>query len=293
MNQTASMNKNASRRMRGRRRKVRIGTIISYLVLILFAVIFFAPLLWMVSTSLKATSDVFSNPPKWIPNPVVFENYSQVFQHIPVMTYLKNTLTIALLQVTGQMLAAPMVAYSITKVPWRGGKIIFPIILATMMIPWQVTQIPLFITWSRFNLVNTFVPLTLPAFFGTPYYIYLMRQFIKGLPTSVIEAARIDGAGELHILYRLVYPMCKPVLTTIMVLVFIGGWNDLNGPLLYLQQSSKYTLSIGLQSFLVGERNEWALLMAAATMITAPLIVIFFLGQKYFITGISTTSGLK
>lgn len=283
-------------RVTGRKRhsvSFYIKKLLTYAALIACAAVFISPLLWMISTSLKAPANVFSNPPKWIPDPVVTANYTKVFQHIPLFKYLKNTLIIAVLQVAGQLFAAPMVAYSITKVPWKGGKYIFPIILATMMIPWQVTQIPLFITWSKLSLVNTFVPLTLPAFFGTPYYIYLMRQFIKGLPTSVMEAARIDGANEAHILYRLVYPMCKPVLTTVMVLVFIAGWNDLNGPLLYLQQSSKYTLSIGLQSFLVGERNEWALLMAAATMITAPLIVLFFFGQKYFITGISTTSGLK
>lgn len=292
MTAKASYTKGSPAARRGRAKRVG-KRILAYLLLSLLAVVFFAPLAWMVSTSLKHSSQVFTNPPQWIPSPVQWSNYSSVFARIPMWTYLKNTLTIALLQVLGQMFAAPMVAYSITKVPWKGAKYIFPIILATMMVPWQVTQIPLFITWSKFRLVNTFVPLTLPAFFGTPYYIYLMRQFVKGLPTSVIEAARIDGAGEVHILYRLVYPMCKPVLTTIMVLVFIGGWNDLNGPLLYLQQSSKYTLSIGLQSFLIGERSKWELLMAAATMITAPLIVIFFFGQKYFITGIATTSGLK
>ena len=162
-----------------------------------------------------------------------------------------------------------------------------------MMIPWQVTQVPLFATWSRLGLVNTFVPLVLPAFFGAPYYIYLMRQFIKGLPNSVIEAARIDGAGEVRILYTMVYPMCKPVITTIVVLIFISGWNDLNGPLLYLQDSSKYTLSIGLQMFLTSARQEWDLLMAASTLFTLPLIIIFFIAQKQFIGGISTASGLR
>ena len=162
-----------------------------------------------------------------------------------------------------------------------------------MMIPWQVTQIPMFSTWSRLGLVNTFVPLVLPAFFGGAYYVYLMRQFIKGLPDSVVEAARIDGAGELQILYRIVYPMCKPVLTTISVLIFMSSWNDLNGPLLYLQDSSKYTLSIGLQMFAAGSRNEWALLMASSTVVTIPLILLFFVAQKQILSGIAVTSGLK
>ena len=197
------------------------------------------PFLWMLSTAVKPTNQIFLNPPKWIPDPIKWENFATIFKRMPLFAYTKNTLVVAILPVLGQIFAAPMIAYSLTKIPWKGAKYIFPLILATMMIPWQVTQIPLFITWSKLGLVNTFVPLVLPAFFGTPYYIYLMRQFVKGLPDSVIEAARIDGANEFVILYRVVYPMCKPVLTTIMVLVFIGGWNDLNGPLLYLQDSAK------------------------------------------------------
>ena len=270
-----------------------VGKVCSYILLIFFACIFFMPFLWMLSTAVKPTNQIFLNPPKWIPDPIKWENFATIFKRMPLFAYTKNTLVVAILPVLGQIFAAPMIAYSLTKIPWKGAKYIFPLILATMMIPWQVTQIPLFITWSKLGLVNTFVPLVLPAFFGTPYYIYLMRQFVKGLPDSVIEAARIDGANEFVILYRVVYPMCKPVLTTIMVLVFIGGWNDLNGPLLYLQDSAKYTLSIGLQMFLTTARQEWDLLMAAGVMFTLPLIIIFFLAQKQFISGISTTSGLK
>ena len=270
-----------------------VGKVCAYILLIFFACIFFMPFLWMLSTAVKPTNQIFLNPPKWIPDPIKWENFATIFKRMPLFAYTKNTLVVAILPVLGQIFAAPMIAYSLTKIPWKGAKYIFPLILATMMIPWQVTQIPLFITWSKLGLVNTFVPLVLPAFFGTPYYIYLMRQFVKGLPDSVIEAARIDGANEFVILYRIVYPMCKPVLTTIMVLVFIGGWNDLNGPLLYLQDSTKYTLSIGLQMFLTTARQEWDLLMAAGVMFTLPLIIIFFLAQKQFISGISTTSGLK
>ncbi len=264
-----------------------------YIVLIAFAFIFFMPFYWMVSTAVKDPNAIFRNPPQWIPHPVHWENFLEIFRRMPLKDYIFNTLIVSIVPVIGELFAAPMIAYSLTKVPWKGAKIAFPIILATMMIPWQVTQVPMFATWSKLGLVNTFVPLTLPAFFGWAYYIYLMRQFIKGLPDSVIEAARIDGAGEVRILYTIVYPMCKPVLTTIAVLIFMGGWNDLNGPLLYLQESSKYTLSIGLQMFLVGTKNEWDLLMAASAMFTLPLIVIFFLAQKQILGGISTTSGLK
>src|SRR5699024_6089880 len=125
-----------------------------------------------------------------------------------------------------------------------------------------------FATWSKLGLVNTFIPLTLPAFFGAPYYIYLMRQFVKGIPDSIIEASRIDGASEVRILYNIVYPMSRAVLTTVTLLVFIGAWNDLNGPLIYLQDGAKYTLSIGLQNFLTSTKQEWEVLMAAATVFT-------------------------
>ncbi len=265
----------------------------TYAILLGFSVLFFTPFLWMLSTALKPSSQIFLSPPQWIPDPIMWENFAKIFERMPLIQYTQNTLVLAIVPVIGQIFAAPMIAYSLTKIPWVGSKYIFPLILATMMIPWQVTQIPLFIIWSKLGFVNTFVPLVLPAFFGTPYYIYLMRQFIKGLPDSVIEAARLDGANEFVVLYRIVYPMCKPVITTIMVLVFIGGWNDLNGPLLYLQSSSNYTLSIGLQMFLTTARSEWDLLMAASFMFTMPLIIIFFFAQKQFITGISTTSGLK
>ncbi len=265
----------------------------AYAVLIFFAFIFFMPFYWMVTTAIKDPSMIFRNPPQWIPDPVHWENFGKIFQRMPLNKYIFNTLIVSIVPVLGELFAAPMIAYSLTKVPWKGPKYIFPIILATMMIPWQVTQIPMFATWSRLGLVNTFVPLTLPAFFGWAYYIYLMRQFIKGLPNSVIEAARIDGAGEIRILYSIVYPMCKPVLTTIVVLIFMGCWNDLNGPLLFLQDSSKYTLSIGLQMFLTGASKEWDLLMAASALFTLPLIIIFFFAQKQILGGISTTSGLK
>ena len=174
-----------------------VGKVCSYILLIFFACIFFMPFLWMLSTAVKPTNQIFLNPPKWIPDPIKWENFATIFKRMPLFAYTKNTLVVAILPVLGQIFAAPMIAYSLTKIPWKGAKYIFPLILATMMIPWQVTQIPLFITWSKLGLVNTFVPLVLPAFFGTPYYIYLMRQFVKGLPDSVIEAARIDGANAV------------------------------------------------------------------------------------------------
>ncbi len=267
--------------------------VLKYAMLIGLSFIFIMPLVWMISTSLKPNQGLFVTPIEWIPKQPQWENYVKIFRQVDFAQYIQNTLFTSLVPVLGALLTTPMIAYSITLVPWKGAKIIFPLILSTMMIPWQVTQVPLYITWSRLHLLDTYFPLVLPWFFGTPYYIYLMRQFMKGLPNSVIEAARIDGAGEFRILTSIVYPMCRPVLTTIAVLVFIACWNDLNGPLIYLQSSSKYTIAVGLKSFMLAAKTEWELLMAANTVFTVPLIVIFFLAQKQFLNGISTTSGLK
>ena len=206
--------------------------------------------------------------------------------------YLRNTLITSILPVIGQLFAAPMVAYSISRVPWKGGKYIFPLILFTMMVPGQVTQIPLFSTWSRLGLTNTFWPLILPSFFGSAYYVFLLRQFMLTIPASLLEAARIDGAREVRVLYQIFIPLCKPVLITVALMTFMGHWNDLMTPLIYLYDGSKYTLAIALQRFLSEAKQEWELLMAAATIFTTPIIVIFFIGQKYFIEGIATT-GLK
>lgn len=269
------------------------GSLIKYAFLIGLSCIFITPLLWMVSTSLKPNQGLFVFPIEWIPKDPMWENYTRVFQRVDFAAYIKNTLITATLPVVGTLLVTPMVAYSIAMVPWKGAKIIFPIILATMMIPGQVTQIPMYITWSKLGFINTYVPLILPYFVGTPYYIYLMRQFMKSIPNSLVEAARIDGAGDLRILLQIIYPLCTPVLTTIGVLVFIACWNDLNGPLIYLQDSSKYTIAVGLKSFMLSAKTDWELLMAANTIFTLPLIVIFFLAQKQFLGGISTTSGLK
>lgn len=271
----------------------RIGRLFGILFLVFFALVFAMPLYWMVRTALMDDGSVFAIPVKWLPDPVKWDNFVKVVKRMDLAKYTTNTIITSVLPVLGVLFSCPLVAYSLTLVPWKGGKVIFPVILFTMMIPWQVTQIPMYSIWAKLGLTNTFVPLILPSFLGSAYYIYLCRQYMKSLPKSVIEAARIDGANEFRILYTIVYPMCKSVLTTIAVLVFIAHWNDLNGPLLYLHDSAKYTLSIGLQQFRAADKPEWPLLMAASTVFTFPLIVLFFFAQKYFLNGISTTSGLK
>jgi multiple sugar transport system permease protein len=272
--------------------KKLILRLIPYFFILLFSVIFIMPLLWMVGTSLKLPIEVFSHDSGLFPADPQWSNYTAVFKRMKFGTYLRNTIITSVLPVIGQLIAAPMVAYSITRVPWKGGKYIFPLVLFTMMVPGQVTQIPLFSTWSHLGLTNTFWPLILPAFFGSAYYVFLLRQFMLSVPSSLLEAARIDGASEVRALYQIFIPLCKPVLITVGLMTFMGHWNDLMSPLIYLYDGSKYTLAIALQRFLAEAKQEWELLMAAATLFTTPIIVIFFIGQKYFIEGIATT-GLK
>ena len=277
-----------------RKLRVRLGNTVFAVVLTAAAIIFVAPILWMLSTALKEAGGIFVMAPPWIPDPIVFTNFADVFTKMDFLQYLKNTVWVSVLPVFGQLLSVPLVVYSITKIDWKGAKIIFPLVLVTMMIPWQVTQIPMYTTWSKLGFVNTFVPLVLPAFFGSPYYIYLMRQFMKGIPNSLIDAARIDGANDLTILYRVVMPLCKPIIVTVALLVFIAAWNDFNGPLMYLQQSDKYTLSVGLQNVMSNNtlKRQYNLVMAAVTMFSLPLMIVFAIFQKQFISGIAT-GGVK
>ena len=268
-----------------------VGKVCSYILLIFFACIFFMPFLWMLSTAVKPTNQIFLNPPKWIPDPIKWENFATIFKRMPLFAYTKNTLVVAILPVLGQIFAAPMIAYSLTKIPWKGAKYIFPLILATMMIPWQVTQIPLFITWSKLGLVNTFVPLVLPAFFGTPYYIYLMRQFVKGLPDSVIEAARIDGAGPWRFFVDVVLPLSRTNTAALFVVLFIYGWNQYLWPLLVTNQESMYTIVMGIQRMvnIPDAVPEWNLIMAVALLGMLPPLLVVLGMQKLFVRGLVET----
>ncbi len=272
-------------------RKLRYNTL-SYIVLIFFSLIFIAPLLWQISTALKFREDVFDTTAgiirSFIPTRVRFQNFPDALQRIPFWDYLKNTLIISVIPVCGQVLSSSFAAYSFTKIPWKGGKVLFMIALSTMMLPSQVTMIPLYTTWVKLGGINTFWPLILPSFFGGAYNIFLMKQFYGTIPASYLDAARIDGAGEFTILTRIMMPLSKPIITTISLFTLIGGWNNFDGPLLYLS-SDKYTLAIGLQVFSQVNASEYELLMAAATVFILPLIVIFFVGQKQFISGIVMT----
>ncbi len=277
----------ASKTMSARK---KITKVIVYILLVVFSIIFVVPFGWMVLTSLKSLEEVYQRTV--LPQSLHLENYVLAVTQIPFVRYAANTVMVTALNVIGTVVSSAMVAYSMSKIRWSGKKYLFPIIVATMMIPYQVTLIPLYMIWNKLGLVGSFAPLVIPAFFGGPYYIFLLRQFFKTIPDSLLEAATIDGAGEVRIFVQIMVPLCKPALASVAIFTFLATWSDFMGPMLYLNKQDNYTLSIGLQAFLQQHYVQWGILMAASAIFTIPIIILFFFAQKYFIEGITVT-GMK
>lgn len=275
----------------GRHSRV-ISKVLIYIIIIGLSVVFLVPFIWMLSTSLKSLQEIYRVPSTIFPDHINFSNYAAAVTKMPFLRYTINTLVITLLCVVGQVISSSMVAYSVSKIKWKGSKIIFPIVVSTMMIPMQVTMIPLYLIFTKLDLVGTFVPLVLPAFFGGAYYIFLLRQFFRTIPDSLLEAAKIDGAKEGTIFFKIMLPLCKPALTSVAIFTFLATWSDFLGPLLYLTKEDQYTLSLGLQAFMQTHYVEWGPLMAASAIFTVPIIILFFFAQSYFIEGITVT-GMK
>ncbi len=221
-----------------------------------------------------------------------WENYTRAFQMMDFFQNLRNTLYICLMATLGTVLSSSLVAYGFARIPWRGRDALFVVVLASMMLPYQVTLIPLFAVYSKLGWVGSFKPLIVPYFFGVPFYIFLLRQFFKGIPEDLSAAARIDGCTEFGIYARIILPLSKPALATTVLFQFLFQWGDFLNPLIYLQDDRQYTLAIALQQFQSQHESAWGPLMAMSTVITLPVILLFFLAQRTFIQGI-TMSGLK
>lgn len=262
-----------------------------YTFIIILCIVFLAPFLVMLTTSLKTSAEAFELPVHLWPRQAIWSNYPEAFAKIPYMRYMANTVYITVLSVVGQLISTPLVAYSLARIKWRGSKVVSALIMATMMIPYTVTMIPLYRIWSQLGFTNTYMPLIAPAFFGSPFYI-IMRQFFASLPTSLMEAAKIDGAGELRRYVSIALPLSKPALTTVGIYAFISAWSDYLAPLIYINKTEKLTLSLGLQSFLSQYSVDWTHLMAAASIFVAPVVIFFLIFQKNFVEGIAT-SGIK
>jgi len=272
----------------GSLRRVR-GRLLGLLAIVGVVVLFGAPLLVMVMTSLTTPKDVGA---ALLPPHPTLANYVSVLTTTPMVRYFGNTVFLAVLNVGAIVLVCPLVAYSLSKLRWRGRGVVLIAVLSTMMLPGQVTLVPVYIMWDRLHLVGTYWPLIIPPFFGAPFYIYMLRQFFMAIPTAYIEAARIDGASELRILYRIVVPMAKPAVITVALFQFVGTWTDFLGPLIYLRSERMYTLSMGLYSFVTSHGTDWAPMMAACTLFTIPTFLLFLVGQRYFVEG-ATVGGLK
>ena len=269
-----------------------MGRVSSHAMLLLGAAIFSIPFVWMLSTSLKSDRQIFAWPPVWIPNPVVWGNYPAVFDYAPLHKYFLNTMVIATAQVFGAIVTCSLAAYAFSRLRAPGRDAIFVVMLSQMMIPGVVTLVPLYILFAKLDWIDTFLPLTIPALLGSPFYIFMLRQFFLTLPMELEEAALIDGAGRLRIWWTILMPLSKPAIATVAIFSFMFAWNDFTGPLIFLNSRSKFTLSLGLQAFMFERRTLWGPLMAASTMMILPILVVFFLAQKHFIQGIALT-GMK
>jgi ABC-type glycerol-3-phosphate transport system permease component len=271
----------------------RIGRTCIYLVIILMSVVYLIPFAWLLSSSFKNNAEIFAMPPKWIPRPLEWRNYLSVLQEVPFLRFMLNTLTIAVLVMLANVFVSAMVAYAFARLRARAKSILFMLLLSTMMLPGQVTMIPMFILFSRLRWVNTPLPLIVPSFFGgSALYVFLIRQFFASIPMSLDEAAKIDGANHFTIFTRILLPMSRPVLITVAVFSFVGSWNDFMGPLIYLSRMDTFTLAIGLNLFKTQYTTNWNFTMAYNVMMIVPIIIIFFFAQKSFIQGIVIT-GIK
>ena len=271
-----------------------------YTAVIALAVVFTTPFLWAVSTSLKQVNKIYLDPPQWIPSPLVPSNYPQAMKLVPFPLYFRNTLIITVLAGVGRVFMSAVIAYGFARFEFPGRDVLFVLLLGTMMIPRQVLIVPQFLLFNKIGWVNTFKPLIVPAYLGgTPFMIFLGRQFLLSLPRELDEAAEIDGCGPLRIFARILLPLARPFLATAAILSFQWDWNAFLGPLVYLQNENRYTIALGLR-YLRGLSGGVAmagkpmdhLIMAAAVTVLIPVIVIFLLFQKYFVRGI-VMSGIK
>lgn len=263
-----------------------------YISLSILAFLFITPLLWVLSSSLKFPAQVYSVPPMWIPDPIQWYNYLEVFSLVPFARYGVNSLIVAGTATVGSVISSALVAFSLSRLRWPGRDLVFMLVLGTMMLPGVVTLVPTFIVMKTLGWLDTFYPLIVPSWFGAnAFYIFLMRQFMLGIPLELDEAARIDGAGSLRILFQLILPLSKPVVAAVVIFSFLERYNDLLGPAMYLTSQDKYTLSIGLHAISGTYGNYWPYVMAASTLMTLPIVVIFVIFQRQFIKGIQM-SGL-
>ncbi len=264
-----------------------------YLVLLAGSALLMVPLAWMISTSLKESVGVFAFPPEWIPQPVAWHNYTDVFTKAPFARFYLNTVIITGTSLVGQVASASLVAFGFARLRFPGRNVLFTILLATLMLPYAVYMVPSYVMFHALGWVDTFLPLIVPNFFGGgAFYIFLLRQFYLRQPRELDDAAKIDGCSFFGIYWRIILPLSLPAIGVVAIFSFLGHWNDFLTPLIYLTSDKNYTLALGITWFKGQYVTDWNLLMAGSVLIMAPCLLVFFLAQRYFIQGIVFT-GVK
>ena len=277
----------------GKRATKTLGDAATYVVLISVGGVVLLPVLWMLSTALKADGEVFLFPPRWIPKKLMWENFPKALTFIPFARYFFNSTVITFFTVCGQLVSSPLVAYGFARLKARASNVLFMLVLSTMMLPRQVTMVPLFVWFRKLNWVDTYYPLIVPAFFGSAYFIFLLRQFLLTIPPEMADAARIDGCGYFGTFSRIYLPLSKPALATVAIFSFMWTWNDFMRPLIYINSNEKWTLTLALSRYrdMYG-MSAWNQLMAASLVVIFPSILLYFFAQRLFIQGIVIT-GVK
>lgn len=273
--------------------KSRIHKVLIFIILTAGAIILLSPIWWMFITSFKSMGEIMTYPPTFWPEEWHFDNYRYTWETANFTRYTLNTLMIAFVSVFANVLSNSFIAYGFAKIDFRGKKILFALLLSTMMLPGFVTLIPTYVLFAKLGWLNTYLPLMVPPFFGSAFNIFLLRQFYITIPNELIEAAKIDGASHVYIWRKIMLPIAKPALATIAVFSFNGAWNDFLGPLLYLNDEKLYTLQIGLQIFKGQVATQWNYMMAGSLLVLMPVIILFFLFQRYFIEGMNLNAGSK
>jgi len=268
-----------------------VRTAVMYVLITVIALGVLVPFVWMISSSLKNNNEVFTVPTQWIPREFQWHNYVDIWSRIPMTTYLRNSLFLSLTITFLQVLTGSFAAYGFSKVRWRGRDALFIAYIATIAVPWQAYMVPQYVMLQKAGLVNTFWSLILLQAFGA-FGVFLLRQYYLTIPDELCEAARIDGLSEYGIYRRIILPLSKPALASLALLTFVATWNDYMGPFIYLTSNDLWTVQLGLKSFVGLFDGDYAMIMTGSVISVVPILVIFLLGQKYFIQGIAT-SGLK
>jgi multiple sugar transport system permease protein len=270
------------------------GRITLYATVAVLGLVFALPFIWMISTSLKDDPQTFRVPPIWIPNPMRFANYPEALTKEPFGLFFYNTLWYAIPATIGAMISSAVVAYGFSRIRWRGRDMLFFLCLMTIMIPFQVRMVPLYLIFKNLGWLNSYKPLIVPAFFGNVYFIFLLRQFFLTIPQELSEAARIDGANEWRIMTHIILALSKPALAVVGLFQFMDSWNDYLGPLIYLNRATLFPVSLGLAAFnsAFAESLRWPYTMAASTVVIMPIVLLFFFTQRTFVEGVSIT-GIK